>query len=213
LRERDRSGIGQHIDMALLDVQVSVLANQSLNYLVSGKPPGRLGNAHPNIVPYQAFATSDGYLILAVGNDSQFANFCKSAGRSELAKDARFSTNPLRVKHREILVPMVKEILLGNTTKGWIDSLEQAGVPCGPINNIEQVFDDEQVVARGLQRQLEHATVGSVPTVLNPIRYNNATSTSSTAPPALGQHTEQVLADELDLSGAEISQLRRDGII
>jgi len=212
LRIRDQNGVGEYIDMSLLDVQVAVLANQASNYLVSGQPPGRLGNAHPNIVPYQAFATEDGHLILAVGNDSQFRDFCIACDQPDLAKDERFTTNPGRVENRQQLVPIVEKILRSRATEAWLTVLESAGVPCGPINNIEQVFEDPQVKSRELHRQLSHASCGSVPSVANPIRYTHNKLECSTAPPALGQHTETVLK-ELGLSQEKIEYLYDQGII
>jgi crotonobetainyl-CoA:carnitine CoA-transferase CaiB-like acyl-CoA transferase len=207
------TGEGQYIDMALLDVQVAALANQAMNYLATGVSPRRLGNAHPNIVPYQAFATSDGHIILAVGNDAQFARFCALAGRAELAADACFHTNSARVEHRDRLVPQVAEIMRTRSSEQWLDALNGAGIPCGPINDIEQVFDDPQVRFRGLQMQLDHPSAGSVASVANPIRLSRTPVEYRSAPPLLGQHTDAVLARVLQLGAAHIEALRGDGVI
>ncbi len=213
LIHRLRGGEGQHIDLALLDVQVATLANQAMNYLASGNNPQRLGNAHPNIVPYQAFQTADGYLILAVGNDAQFARFCDLAGRPELAKDERFTTNSNRVKNREILIPDLVEIMLTQDTDAWLEQLNQKGIPCGPIANIDQVFDNPQVQHRGMLLELDHPVAGKVPSVANPIRLSESAVTYDKAPPLLGQHTEQVVCDLLGLGRDQIDQLINDGII
>jgi hypothetical protein len=180
--------------MALLDSQVAVLANQALNYLVSGHPPGRLGNAHPNIVPYQSFATADGHIIIAIGNDRQFAEFCRIAGLDGLAADPRFLTNRTRVANRQALVALVAEAIATRTTAQWIAALEPAGVPCGPINTIDQVFADEQVKARGLRIDLERPDGTVVPGVANPIRLARSPVEYSRPAPALGADTDDVLA-------------------
>ncbi|KAA0576960.1 CoA transferase [Azospirillum sp. B21] len=213
LAHRDRTGEGQQVDLALLDVQVAVLANQAMNCLVGGKAPQRLGNAHPNIVPYQAFATRDGYIILAVGNDGQFAKFCTVAGRPELAKDERYATNPARVANRKELVALLEELIRTRDSHDWLDALEQVGVPCGPINDLTAVFEDPQVKARNIHQDLPHPTQGSVPTVASPIRYSGTPLVHDTAPPTLGQHTDAVLADQLGLSEADIASLRDRGVI
>ncbi|GLR81343.1 hypothetical protein GCM10007856_40280 [Azospirillum oryzae] len=213
LAHRDRTGEGQQVDLALLDVQVAVLANQAMNCLVGGKAPQRLGNAHPNIVPYQAFATRDGYIILAVGNDGQFAKFCTVAGRPELAKDERYATNPARVANRKELVALLEELIRTRDSHDWLSALEQVGVPCGPINDLTAVFEDPQVRARNIHQDLPHPTQGSVPTVASPIRYSGTPLVHDTAPPTLGQHTDTVLAESLGLSGADIAALRDKGVI
>ena len=207
------TGEGQYIDMALLDVQVAALANQAMNYLASGENPRRLGNAHPNIVPYQAFQTGDGYIILAVGNDSQFARFCKLAGRTELAEDSRFRSNSARVEHRDSLVPRIAEIMLGKSSAAWLAALNSAGIPCGPINEIDQVFDDPQVVARGLRLQLDHPSSGKVASVANPIRLSRTPIDYRLSPPLLGQHTDEVLSRLLGLDAGRLEELRAGGII
>ncbi|KAA0594011.1 crotonobetainyl-CoA:carnitine CoA-transferase CaiB-like acyl-CoA transferase [Azospirillum lipoferum] len=213
LAHRDRTGEGQQVDLALLDVQVAVLANQAMNCLVGGKAPQRLGNAHPNIVPYQAFATRDGHIILAVGNDGQFAKFCTVAGRPDLAKDERYATNPARVANRKELVALLEELIRTRDSQDWLSALEEVGVPCGPINDLAAVFEDPQVKARNIHQDLPHPTQGSVPTVASPIRYSGTPLVHDTAPPTLGQHTDTVLADSLGLGEADIAALREKGVI
>ncbi len=213
LAHRDRTGEGQWVNLALLDVQVAVLANQAMNYLVGGKAPQRLGNAHPNIVPYQAFATLDGHIILAVGNDGQFAKFCQVAGRPELAQDARYATNPARVANRKELVPILELLLEQRTSRDWLSALEAVGVPCGPINDVSQVFADPHVQARHIHQDLPHPTAGTVPTVASPIRYSATPIEHTVAPPTLGQHTDAVLAENLGLCAADIAALREKGVV
>ena len=213
LIHQQKSGQGQHIDMALLDVQVATLANQAMNFLATGNSPGRLGNAHPNIVPYQAFQTADGYIILAVGNDAQFARFCELAGKPELATDTRFTKNSDRVKHRETLVPQVVEIMLQNSSEQWLEDLNARGIPCGPINNIEQVFADPQVQHRGLKLELDHATAGKVASVANPINLSATPIEYQQAPPMLGEHTDAVLQQLLSLDSETLSTLHKQGVI
>jgi crotonobetainyl-CoA:carnitine CoA-transferase CaiB-like acyl-CoA transferase len=212
LAHRERTGEGQHIDMSLLDSQVAVLANQALNYLVSGNPPVRHGNAHPNIVPYQAFATADGHVILAIGNDRQFAAFCRIAGLDDLPGDPRFLSNRTRVANRLALVPLIVEAMTSRTTAEWVDILEKDGVPCGPINTIDQVFADEQVKARGLRIDLARPDGTVVPGVANPIRLSGSPIEYSRPAPALGADTDEVLS-RLGLSEAEIRTLRDSGVI
>jgi crotonobetainyl-CoA:carnitine CoA-transferase CaiB-like acyl-CoA transferase len=212
LTHRERTGQGQYIDMALLDSQVAVLANQALNYLVGGQAPVRLGNAHPNIVPYQTFATADGHIIIAVGNDRQFAAFCRLAGVAELAADPRFLTNRDRVANRQTLVPLIVRAIETRPTADWVATLEPAGVPCGPINTIDQVFADEQVRARRLRVDLARPDGTVVPGVANPIRLSNAPLEYTRPAPALGADTDEVLAD-LDLSPDEVRDLRQAGVI
>jgi crotonobetainyl-CoA:carnitine CoA-transferase CaiB-like acyl-CoA transferase len=207
------SGEGQYIDMALLDVQVATLANQAMNYLASGNNPGRLGNAHPNIVPYQAFQTDDGHIILAIGNDAQFERFCELAGRQSLAADERFLKNSDRVKHRQELIPQIAEIMLQKSSAQWLEALNSKGIPCGPINNIGEVFDDPQVKFRGLRLDLEHPLAGTVASVANPIRLSQTPIEYRQAPPVLGQHTDEVLGRLLSLDETVLAQLRAEGII
>jgi crotonobetainyl-CoA:carnitine CoA-transferase CaiB-like acyl-CoA transferase len=213
LAHRDRTGRGQRVDLALLDVQVAALANQAESYLVSGRPPGRLGNAHPSIVPYQAFPTRDGHVVLAVGNDGQFARLCEVAGRPELARDPRYATNAARVGHRAELVAELRPLVAARTTGEWIAALEAAGVPCGPINDLAQVFDDPQVRHRGMRVEAPHPTAGSVPMVASPIRLSGTPVRHDVAPPTLGQHTGEVLAEVLGMSEAEVVALREQGVI
>jgi crotonobetainyl-CoA:carnitine CoA-transferase CaiB-like acyl-CoA transferase len=210
---RQPGGAGQHIDMALLDTIVAFGANQILSYWASGSVPPRYGNAHANIVPYEAFPTSDGHIILAVGNDGQYASFCRVAGRPELADDPRFRTNPDRVKNREILIPIVKEIMQSRTKQNWIDALKTAGVPCGPINNYAEVFENEQVRHRGLRVDIPHPLLGSVPTVASPMRFSETPVTYDMPPPQLGQHTREVLSGVLGLSAGELDALAASAII
>lgn len=208
LTHRDRTGEGQYIDMALLDVQVALLANMNTNFLASGKPPVRWGNAHPNIVPYQTFQTSDGWIIVAVGNDGQFRKFVEAGGRPELADDERFATNPSRVRHRDTLVPILAEMVKARGKADWIDVLEAAGVPCGPINDLDEVFDNEQVVARGMQVSLPHPSGADAKLVRNPIRMSATPPDARTAPPLLGAQTDDVLRDMLGYDDAKIARLR-----
>ena len=213
LYERDRSGRGQYIDLALLDTQVAWLANQNLNYLVSGQPPRRQGTAHPNIVPYQCFQTADGYLMLAVGNDGQFARFCAAAGAPGLASDPRYATNTDRVAHRAELVPIVEALVRERTTREWMDALEVAQVPCGPINDLSQVFADPQVLHRGMVATLAHPAAGDMRTVANPVRFSAAQSRSTMPPPRLGEHTDEVLGQVAGLSASDLAALRARGVI
>lgn len=213
LHERAHSGRGQYIDLALLDTQVAALANQGLNYLISGVPPGRRGTAHPNIVPYQAFASADGYLMLAVGNDRQFASFCAVAGRPDLAADGRFRTNAGRVANRPVLVPEIDRLCRQKPTQDWLRELGLAGVPCGPINDLAQVFDEPQVRHRKLRFDLPHALGVKVPQVRNPVLYSRTALEYHNPPPLLGQHTAEVLGEEIGLSAGELEALRAEGVI
>lgn len=213
LAHRDQAGVGQHIDMALLDVQVACLANQAMNYLTTGNPPRRLGNAHPNIVPYQDFPTADGDFILTVGNDGQFRKFAEVAGQPQWADDPRFATNKQRVANRAELIPLIRQATVFKTTAEWVQQLEAAGVPCGPINDLAQMFQDPQVVARGLAVILPHALAGSVPQVASPIRLSETPVEYRHAPPLLGEHTEVVLADVLGLDGGSLQRLRDAGVL
>jgi formyl-CoA transferase len=213
LAHRERSGAGQHLDLALLDTQVGILANQGMNYLATGVPPGRIGNAHPNIVPYQPFKTRDGDVILACGNDNLFGKFCEVAGCQALARDPRFSTNSKRVENREAITRLLAEIFAQRTTKEWCDALEAAGVPNGPINNLEQVFEEPQVAARGMKFELEHPLAGKVPLIASPMKFSGTPLEHKAAPPTLGQHTEEVLRGVLRMEEAAIAKLRADGVI
>jgi crotonobetainyl-CoA:carnitine CoA-transferase CaiB-like acyl-CoA transferase len=210
---RTRTGLGQHIDLALLDVQVAALANQASNYLVGGQVPERMGNSHPNIVPYQDFRTEDGFMIITVGNDSQFKNFCQTLERAQWASDERFSSNARRVQHRDELVAMINEVTRTRSTSTWISLMESAGVPCGPINTLDKVFADPHVVARGMQVNMDHAVSGSVPLVANPIRMSVSPVQYDRPPPGLGQHTPEVLQAWLGIGEAEVAFLRGQGAL
>jgi crotonobetainyl-CoA:carnitine CoA-transferase CaiB-like acyl-CoA transferase len=213
LADRERTGQGRHIDMALLDVTAACMANQAMNYLVTGTAPGRLGNAHPNIVPYEAFPTADDYVIVAVGNDSQFARFVEVAGRPDLAQNEKFSTNSGRVENRDELIPIIRNFLEKRSAADWIRSLEAVGVPCGPINNVQQVFANPQIQHRGLQIEMDHPTLGEIPQVASPIKFVGAELDYSEAPPPLGYHTDDVLRDIVNLSIEEIDRLRTDQVV
>jgi crotonobetainyl-CoA:carnitine CoA-transferase CaiB-like acyl-CoA transferase len=199
--------------MGLLDVTIAAMANQAMNYLVTGKAPTMMGNAHPNIVPYEAYKAADHYIILATGNDGQYQRFCDVAGRADLAEDARFATNRDRVENRGVLGPILRDIIAAQSRSFWLAELEKVGVPCGPINNLEQVFDDPHVQARGARREVEHPAGGLIPTVANPIRLSESPIQYERAPPALGQHTDDVLADMLGMDAAGIAKLREDDVI
>ena len=213
LIEREKSGTGQYIDLALLDVQVACLANQATNYLIGQQVPQRLGNAHPNIVPYQSFQTSDSFIILAVGNDNQFRQFCRVADCEALADDERFSTNKGRVANRDDLCQQLVEIIKTKPSQWWLESLEAQGVPCGPINSIDQVFDNPQVKARNTQVELNHPLNEALPLVANPIKYSKTPIDYPAAPPLLGQHTAEVLADVLGYSEDKVQALQQDDIL
>lgn len=213
LAYRDQHGAGQHIDMALLDVQVACLANQAMNYLTTGNPPRRLGNAHPNIVPYQDFPTADGDFILTVGNDGQFRKFAEVAGQPQWADDPRFATNKQRVANRAELIPLIRQATVFKTTAEWVSQLEAAGVPCGPINDLAQMFQDPQVLARGLAVTMPHALAGSVPQVASPIRLSETPVEYRRAPPLLGEHTEAVLGDVLGMDADAVGRLRSAGVL
>ncbi len=213
LNQREQSGTGQHIDVALLDVQVACLANQAMNYLTTGAAPKRLGNAHPNIVPYQDFPSADGNFILAVGNDGQFRKFCEVAGVAHLADDLRFATNKARVAHRVELIPLLRQATVFKTTAQWIELLETAGVPCGPINDLPQVFADPQVQARGLRLDLPNALGSTTPQVASPLRLSATPVAYRSAPPLLGQHTDDLLERLLGMTEAQVAELRKAGVI
>jgi crotonobetainyl-CoA:carnitine CoA-transferase CaiB-like acyl-CoA transferase len=208
-----RTGEGQEIDMALFDCQAAALANQAMNYLAGGMVPGRLGNAHPNIVPYQVFATADGHIVLAIANDRQFGNFCRAAEREELATDPDFATNADRVAHREKVVARLAPLLLSRSTDEWIVRLEAANVPCGPINRIDQVFADPQAHSRALKITLPHVEAGPIDLVASPLRLARTPPEYRLAPPLLGQHTDAVLQEILQLNADEIARLRTNRII
>jgi crotonobetainyl-CoA:carnitine CoA-transferase CaiB-like acyl-CoA transferase len=213
IAHRERTGVGQYIDLALFDAVVAFGANQILNYFTSGKIPGRYGNAHANVVPYEVFATADGHLILAVGNDSQFASFCKVAGRPELAADSRYATMPARIRNRGELIPLLREVMKLRVSKDWIERLEAANVPCGPINNYQEVFEDPQVRHRRLKVEIPHPAGVPCPTVASPMRFSETPVEYNLPPPLLGQHTREVLGDLLGMRREELDQLAAMKII
>lgn len=215
LRHLEVTGQGQHIDIGMLDVMVAFSTIQGMNYLATGEVPPRLGNAHPNIVPYQAFKTADGDIILAVGNDSQFKRFCDVAGTPELADDPRFATNAERLANRDQIVPIVQDLIVQKTTEFWVAAMEANSISCGPINNLKQVFDDPHVVARGMKLEMDHpATAGGKLTLINsPIKMSGTPTTARMAPPMLGQHTDEVLGELLELDGDGLAGLRERGIV
>ena len=192
---------------------MAFLANQAMNYLATGDVPGRLGNAHPNIVPYQTFRTADGDIILACGNDNLFNKFCEVAGCQALARDERFATNAKRVENRADLTALLADIFSNRTTREWIAALDAAGVPNGPINNVKQVFEEPQVVARGMRIEVPHPTAGTVPLVASPMRFSETPLEHKLPPPTLGQHTEEILRDVLGMDPARIAELRRARVI
>ena len=213
LSHRERTGIGQHIDIGLLDVQVACLANQAMNYLVSGSAPRRSGNAHPNLVPYQDFPTSDGYMVIAVGTDAQFTRLCAVLGLADLAKDADFATNKQRVANRRELIEQLNAATVTHPTAHWVAALERVGVPAGPINSLDAVFDDPQVLARAMQIDLPHPVAGTVSLVASPLNLSESPVTYRCAPPLLGEHTREVLARRLSMPDAQIDDLHAKGII
>ncbi len=213
IAQRELSGAGQYIDVSLLDAQVAMMAVMNMNYLVSGTPPDRAGNAHQNIVPYQVFACADGHLILAVGNDPQFARFCEIAGKTEWARDPRFAANAERVKRRDVLVPLIEAVMHSRTQGEWLAALEAVGVPCGPINRLDQVFADPQVRARGMRFDLPHRLSGTVPQVANPLHFSATPVAYTQAPPLLGEHTSAVLSQRLGLSAESLADLVARGVV
>lgn len=214
LRHREVTGEGQHIDIGMLDVMVAFSTIMGMNYLATGENPKRLGNAHPNIVPYQGFETSDGAIILAVGNDGQFQRFCDVAGHPELAKDERYTTNGLRLKNRESLIPVLKDILIQKPMDFWLVELEKNSVSCGPIYKMDQVFANEHVQARNMQIEMEQPQTGAkIPMMNSPIKMSGTPPEPRLAPPTLGEHTDTVLGDLLEMGDDEIAGLREQGII
>ena len=213
LNHKNTTGQGQYIDMALLDTQVAWLANQGLNYLTTGNAPTRMGNAHPNIVPYQVMASADGYFVLAVGNDGQFARFCDFAGLHDVASDARFATNNARVENRDILIPLIETATRSQPTQYWLDGLEPRHVPCGPVNDVAAVFDDPQVRHRGMEIELPHPPAGgqSVKMIASPIKMSATPPQHARSAPGLGEHTDEVLAAWLGLDPEAIEKLQHAG--
>lgn len=215
IRHRDRCGEGQHIDLALFDTQIAWLINAGTNYLVSGEVPKRLGNAHPNIVPYEVFPTADGHFILAVGNDAQFERFCRLAGQAELAADTRFSTNAARVTNRDELIPLLKAITLRRLSRDWLADLESAQIPAGPVNSVAQAFADPQAIHRGARLAMPdvRALGASIPLIANPIKLSDTPVTYRHVPPRLGEHTSEVLAEYLGMTLEEIADLEASHIV
>ena len=213
LMRRDREGGGEYIDMALLDCQIATLSNQAQNYLISGKTPLRYGNAHPNVVPYQAFPTADGHIIIAIGNDSQFGKFCQSAGEPALAQDPRFLTNAERVRHRAAIVAAMMRLVKQRGTEDWLARLGPIGVPCGPINDMAQTFAHPQVRHREMKLEMQHPSGATIPLVASPMRFTEHPIEYDRPPPMLGEHTTEVLSGLLALSDAEITSLRSAGIV
>jgi len=213
IEHRHMSGVGQYIDMALLDVQVATLANMNLNYLCSGKVPHRQGNAHANIVPYQVFKATDNDIIIAVGNDSQFVKLCKVLGCPEYATDDRYAMNANRVRHREELLPLLQIRLATRSVAEWLNLLQPEGVPCGPVNSIAQTFENPQVVHRKMQIDLPHPLAGTVPSIANPIKFSGTPIHYQGAPPTLGQHSHDILQRYVGLSDAQINVLKGKGVV
>jgi len=213
IAHRAETGIGQHLDLALLDSQIALLAYQNTNYFATGKPPKRIGNLHPNIVPYQPFKTADGDVILACGNDNLFRKFCEAAGCTELAGDPRFCGNGKRVENRAELTRRLEAVFARRSTRDWVELLEAAGVPNGPINDVAQVFEEPQVKARGIKVELDHPVAGRLPTVASPMRFSATPVEYRLAPPVLGQHTEDILRDLLQKTDVEIAKLKADGTV
>ncbi len=213
IAHRAETGVGQQLDLALLDSQIALLAYQNTNYFATGKPPKRIGNLHPNIVPYQPFKTADGNVILACGNDNLFRKFCEAAGCKELAADARFASNGKRVENRAELTRLLQEVFAKRSTKEWVELLEAAGVPNGPINDVAQVFEEPQVKARGIRVELDHPVAGKLPTVASPMRFSATPLAHKLAPPVLGQHTDQILREVLQLDAAAIAKLKAEGTV
>jgi crotonobetainyl-CoA:carnitine CoA-transferase CaiB-like acyl-CoA transferase len=212
LASREVTGKGEHIDLAMLDVQVGLLANQAMNFLLADKTPKRAGNAHPNIQPQNVFQCADGQIVLVVGNDGQFTKFCDVIDRPDLASDLRFKTNAERVRHQEILQPIIEDAFVQKSRAHWIGRLEQAQVPCGPINSIPEVFEDPQVVHRQMLRNIPHPQSGSVPQVVSPFRFRNSSLKLDKPPPLLGEHTDDIL-QKIGMTSDQIKVFRERGII
>jgi formyl-CoA transferase len=208
LFEHQRNSRGQRIDISLLDSQIAWLANVASNYLISGETPGRYGNAHPNIVPYQTFKAKDGYFALGIGNDSQWRQFCEKAGREEWANELRFSTNADRVKNRSELIPLLDELFAQSDIAHWLSILGAIGVPCGPINTIDQIMEDPQVQAREMVIEVEHPSAGIIRMVASPLKIPTSPPLVRLPPPMLGEHTEEILHQLLGYDGMTVQELR-----
>jgi crotonobetainyl-CoA:carnitine CoA-transferase CaiB-like acyl-CoA transferase len=213
VNHRNSTGQGQQIDIGMLDTHVAWLANQGMNYLATGENPARLGNQHPNIAPYQEFPTKDGYLILAVGNDPTFERFCKTFGQEALLADPRFATNPIRVQNRQLVTDTLTPVMKSKTTAEWIDALEALKIGCGPINTLEQVFADPHVQAREMVVEMAHGSGETVKVIANPVKLSATPPSYRSAPPVLGEHTDDVLASVLKMSASDIAALREKGIL
>jgi crotonobetainyl-CoA:carnitine CoA-transferase CaiB-like acyl-CoA transferase len=212
LNHRNATGQGQRIDIGMLDTHVAWLANQGMNYLATGENPPRLGNQHPNIVPYQVFATADGYMVLSIGNDPTFERFCKNFGQEQLLSDPRFATNAARVENRQLVTDTLAPVMRTRTTAEWVEELEALKIGCGPINTLSQVFADPHVQARGCVVEMPHASGETVQVIANPVRLSATPAAYNSAPPLLGQHTAEVLGGVLGMGGAEIAALKEKGI-
>jgi len=213
LAHRAATGVGQRLDLALLDSQIALLSYQNTNFFATGQAPKRIGNLHPNIVPYQPFKTSDGNVIVACGNDNLYRKFCAAIGRPQFAQDERFVNNGKRVEHRDELTREVAAVMATRSTREWVEALEAAGVPCGPINDLAQVYQEPQVIARGIRVDIDHPVAGSMPTVASPMRFSQTPIEYKRPPPTLGQHTEEVLRGLLGKSDEDIAALRAGDIL
>jgi crotonobetainyl-CoA:carnitine CoA-transferase CaiB-like acyl-CoA transferase len=213
LRHRERTGQGQQVDIGMLDTSVAWLANQGMNYLATGENPPRLGNQHPNIVPYQVFPTADGHIVLSVGNDATFERFCKAFGQEKLLDDPRFATNASRVANRQLVTDTLTPLMQSRSTTEWVTALEEQKIGCGPINKLSEVFSDPHVQARGAVVELEHASGEKVKVIANPVRLSATPADYRVPPPLLGEHAEEVLSGLLGMSGAEIAALKEKGVV
>jgi crotonobetainyl-CoA:carnitine CoA-transferase CaiB-like acyl-CoA transferase len=213
LRHRDATGQGQQIDISMLDTHVAWLANQGMNYLATGENPARLGNQHPNIVPYQVFPTADGHIVLSIGNDPTFKRFCEAFALTHLLEDPRFATNAARVQNRQFVTDTLTPVMQGQTTTWWVDRLEALKIGCGPINKLSEVFADPHVIARGVVREMTHSSGQTVKVVANPVRLSETPADYRIPPPLLGEHTDAVLHEHLGLSASEIAGLREKGVV
>ncbi len=213
LQARNQTGKGQHLDISLFDSQVAMLANVASNFLISGNLPKRYGNTHANIVPYQSFQASDVWFVLAVGNDRQFEKLCEVIGKQELVSDARFRLNSERVKNREELVAILKPIFLEKTAREWLSALEEAGIPCGPINTLDKVFAEPQVEAREMLIHMDHAEIGDLRLVGSPLKFSDTPVDYKLPPPRLGEHTADILTELLEYSTEKVIALRESGVI
>ena len=213
LYAREKTGRGQHIDTALLDAQIALLANFGSSALCTGEPPQRYGNAHPNVVPYQTFPTADGHFALAIGNDGQWTRFCQAAGKPEWPKDARFSTNPQRVVNRDALIDLMIDFFKGKTTSEWLALCAENDVPAGPVNTVDKVFEDPQALARGMLVEMDHPTVGTARLAGSPMNLSETPVEIRRPPPLLGEHTDEILTEQLGCTVEEVDTLRRDGVV